>query len=211
MIKFWKKIIQNFKTAKLKENKINSTWNISRVVMNFEIWEVGSNWITRTIANFAIKAVRDHQTQNFLKVLKRGQALKFWGGGVGQTIHYWQILFMPRVSILLERSFASPADHTYPYHNGQWVTSKKVIKDFVGLNQRATSSSMLMYGDHEVLLVLVYKWAKRLPTDIFARAKIHDSIMARLILMIRLPLDSWLWAAHTEPKQKINIIILLFT
>lgn len=107
--------------------------------------------------------MRDHQTQNFLEVLKRGQALKFWGGREGQggvkqfIIDKYYSCQELMISILLERSFASPAHDTYPYHNGQWVTSKKVIKDFVGLNQRATSSSMLMYGDHEVLLVLVYK------------------------------------------------------
>jgi len=40
------------------------------------------------------------------------------------------------ISILLERSFASPAHHTYPYHNSQWATSKRSSKDFIGLNQR---------------------------------------------------------------------------
>ncbi len=158
--------------------KKKPTWNISRVVMNFEIWEVGSNWITRTIANFAIKAAREHQTQNFLKGLKRGQALKFWGAGGGGVFKqliidkYYSCQEL-MISILLERSFASPAHHTFTHIT---IANGPPAKGHQKLC-RTQSEAHLLLNAHVwrswgvLLVLLVYKWAKRLPTDIFCQSQ----------------------------------------
>jgi hypothetical protein len=81
------------------------------------------NGITRTIAKFAIKAVRDHQTQNFLKGLKRGQD-KYYSCQEFDDLH------------TLRKKLCKPIPSHLPISQWPMGHQQKVIKSFVGFNQR---------------------------------------------------------------------------